>query len=218
MGRALASGLVTYMRRRLLVLACVLPLACGRKPEPAAPVPASGETASATRILQFYSAPNEIDPGGSASLCYGVENAARVFLDPPVETLSPSLTRCVPVAPKATTQYTLTAEGRNGERVRRTARVIVSRSAPASPPAVDPGRPRVVSFLAQQNDVPSGTSVMFCYEVADGEPRVMPEVAKLAGSRRGCFTVTAETTREYTLVAVGDNNIIDRKSVVLRVR
>ena len=62
-------------------------------------------------IVQFYSGNGAIVPGGKAQLCYGVVNAKEVRLDPPVEKVWPSMSRCFDVAPARTTHYTLTAEG-----------------------------------------------------------------------------------------------------------
>jgi hypothetical protein len=53
--------------------------------------------------------------GESADLCYGVVNATKVALDPPVEAAKPSSFHCLTVAPRATTKYTLTASNDKGE-------------------------------------------------------------------------------------------------------
>lgn len=60
-------------------------------------------------ILNFYAAPGAVRRGDSFQLCYGVSNAASVKLDPPVGSVWPSLSRCLPVTPKKTATYTLTA-------------------------------------------------------------------------------------------------------------
>jgi hypothetical protein len=52
--------------------------------------------------------------GESADLCYGVINATKVTLDPPVEAAKPSAYHCLTVAPGATTTYTLTASNDHG--------------------------------------------------------------------------------------------------------
>lgn len=66
------------------------------------------------RILQFYGTP-AIAQGTTGRLCYGVINAKSVRLDPPVERVWPSLSRCFDISPAATTRYTLTAESASGE-------------------------------------------------------------------------------------------------------
>ena len=61
-------------------------------------------------IVQFYASHGIIAPGGKTQLCYGAVNASEVRLDPPVEKVWPSMSRCFDVAPSKTTHYTLTAE------------------------------------------------------------------------------------------------------------
>jgi len=67
-------------------------------------------------IIAFYVSPGMIRQGESAQLCYGVSNAKTVSLDPPVEEVWPSASRCFDVSPKKTTTFTLTAEGARGEK------------------------------------------------------------------------------------------------------
>jgi hypothetical protein len=61
-------------------------------------------------IVQFYASNGIIATGGETQLCYGAVNAKEVRLDPPVEKVWPSMSRCFDVAPAKTTHYTLTAE------------------------------------------------------------------------------------------------------------
>jgi len=53
--------------------------------------------------------------GESADLCYGVINATKVTLDPPVEAGKPSAYHCLTVAPRVTTTYTITASNDQGQ-------------------------------------------------------------------------------------------------------
>jgi hypothetical protein len=68
------------------------------------------------KILNFYTTADTIRHGGKTLLCYGVSNAAAVRIEPGVEPLRPSLSRCVEVTPRQDTQYTLTAEDAAGHR------------------------------------------------------------------------------------------------------
>lgn len=52
--------------------------------------------------------------GESAQLCFGVENAVNVKIDPPVEQLKPTYQHCIQVTPKRTTTYTITADDGKG--------------------------------------------------------------------------------------------------------
>jgi hypothetical protein len=68
-------------------------------------------------ILSFYANPAAIHPGEKTQLCYSVPNAESVRIDPPVENVWPSLSRCVDVAPTSDTVFTLIAEDANGNTV-----------------------------------------------------------------------------------------------------
>jgi hypothetical protein len=68
-------------------------------------------------ILSFYASPPVIARGGKTLLCYGVANAKVVRLEPAVERVWPSVSRCFDVAPNRETRYTLTAEDATGHSV-----------------------------------------------------------------------------------------------------
>jgi hypothetical protein len=65
-------------------------------------------------ILTFYASPGRIQRGETAELCYGVSQAKSVRLEPQSSPVWPSLSRCVEVAPKRDTTYTLTIEDGKG--------------------------------------------------------------------------------------------------------
>lgn len=68
------------------------------------------------KITQFYAnyAP------GKTLLCYGVANAKSVRIEPALESITPSLSRCIEASPRKTTEYTLTAEDNAGRSVAQT--------------------------------------------------------------------------------------------------
>lgn len=66
------------------------------------------------KILSFYVSPGLIRHGEKALVCYGVVNARTVRLDPAVERVWPSASRCFTVMPDRETRYTLTAEDADG--------------------------------------------------------------------------------------------------------
>ena len=66
------------------------------------------------KILMFYSVPPSIRPGETAQVCYGVASAERVRIEPPVEDVWPSASRCVEVSPAESTVYRLIAEDTEG--------------------------------------------------------------------------------------------------------
>jgi hypothetical protein len=66
------------------------------------------------KILNFYATPRLVHAGETVQLCYGVSNAKTVKLEPQTNPVWPSVSRCVEVTPKKTTEYTLTIEDGNG--------------------------------------------------------------------------------------------------------
>ena len=67
------------------------------------------------KILGFYATPGWVHRGDNVDLCYGVANAQTVKIEPDIhQALWPSVSRCVPITPKKTTTYTLTADDGHG--------------------------------------------------------------------------------------------------------
>src|ERR1700736_4787730 len=55
------------------------------------------------RILAFYANPPSLSRGERANLCFGVDSAEWVRIEPGVQPVKPALTRCVSVSPPTTT-------------------------------------------------------------------------------------------------------------------
>jgi hypothetical protein len=68
-------------------------------------------------IRTLYVSPKTIHRGETAQLCYDVDNAKTVTLDPPVAEVWPSHTRCFDLTPTKTTSYTLTIKDASGKTV-----------------------------------------------------------------------------------------------------
>lgn len=77
------------------------------------------------KILAFYASPGKIHPGQKASLCYGVNEAKTVRLEPAVEEVWPAYSRCIEVSPAKDTEYKLTAEDASGHSVSQSAIIQV---------------------------------------------------------------------------------------------
>jgi hypothetical protein len=67
-------------------------------------------------ILTFAAEPGVVASGRQVILCYGVNNATMVKIEPDVPPIKPAITHCLEVFPKQTTRYTLTAEDGKGNR------------------------------------------------------------------------------------------------------
>ena len=81
-------------------------------------------------IRAFYVSPTLIHPGEKAQLCYDVDNAKTVTLDPPAAEVWPSHTRCVDLSPPKTTTYTLTITGASGQSASQSVKLEVKEQAP----------------------------------------------------------------------------------------
>ena len=190
---------------------------CGSKP--ATETATKAEPAAPVRILQFYAAPGVVAAGETVSICYGVEGADTVRLDPAVEDVKPSLSRCVSVKPTADTEYTLIAEG-GGTRTEQKTSVKVSgkaASAPATPAVAEDAGPRVNSFTAKPTEVASGESVMLCFDAVGDKVILQPGAKEFGQARIGCYAVSPTTTTEYGLIAERGGKR-DVKSLTVKVR
>jgi hypothetical protein len=76
-------------------------------------------------VLDFYASPGAIHRGTHVSLCYGVSNAVSMTIEPDLGSWKPAISRCIDVAPKRTTSYTLTAKSAKGQTVTANATVTV---------------------------------------------------------------------------------------------
>jgi hypothetical protein len=77
-------------------------------------------------ILGFYATPATILWGEKTQLCYSVSNSTTVRIEPPVENVWPSFSRCVEVAPEKDTVYRLIAEDAAGHKAMATTAVKVN--------------------------------------------------------------------------------------------
>ncbi len=76
-------------------------------------------------ILAFYATPPQVRRGDRVQLCYAVANAVSVKIDPEVEALRPSYSRCVDVFPRKSTTFTLSAVDAAGNTKTASAEVRV---------------------------------------------------------------------------------------------
>jgi hypothetical protein len=71
------------------------------------------------KVLSFYASPQVIPKGDKGLICYGVANAKSVKIEPGVEAITPSLSRCLDIKPAADTEFVLTAVAADGHVERR---------------------------------------------------------------------------------------------------
>jgi hypothetical protein len=192
------------------VVAALLLSGCTAPPQQKASAPA----ADPVKITAFYPRDILVTEGGTTLLCYGVSNATSVRIDPPVEGVSPSLTRCVEVRPKAETRYTLTAVGSDGQSVSQSVTVRIGTDTAALP--------RISSFQVDGAQKDYAGKIVYTLSFADQnaeEVSINPPVfPTLHGAPSGQFSVKPDKTTTYTLTAKGKNGHVARKQLTLEVK
>src|SRR5262245_37110442 len=159
------------------------------------------------KITQFYATLPKMQPGDKELLCYGVENAESVWLSPPRQQLMPAMTRCIEVAPAATTEYRLTAEGTDGTRVFQDLEVIVG--AP---------RAKIIEVRVNTLDAKRGETVSMCFRVANTKSLpIDPGNFKAGSGVYGCATFQPKETTTYVVTATGADGETDRERLTIKV-
>jgi hypothetical protein len=173
------------------------------------------------RIVQFYAAPGLVERGDPVTVCYGVENAKSVRLQPSVEEIKPAVNRCFQLTPKETVTFTLFASGADGREVSRSITVnVVPRSRPAAAaPAPQQPASMIVTFAASAQEVERGRPVTLCYGVRDAvSVRLEPGGRTLDPVESKCFMISPPQTATYTLIVTGPGKRTEREQVTIKVR
>ena len=196
-------------RRRWIALAVAGGTLVGcSSPEPRAEVPGAPAPAETPRITQFYTTKALVAHGETALVCYGVENATAVWLEPPRHELSAALARCVEVSPVADTTYKLTAEGADGKAVTGELKVKVGAA-----------RARIVNVNVSALEVKAGDLVSLCYTVENARSVTIDPIGFRGGSAgKGCATLQPGKSTTYTISAVGAGGDQDGERVTVRVK
>ncbi len=163
---------------------------------------------NSARITQLYTTSAQVARGEKALVCYGVENAKTVWMEPPRQELSAALSRCVEVFPTADTTYKLTAEGPDGKQVTRELKV-----------AVGAPRARIVNVNVSALEVKAGELVSVCYTVEHAKAVTIEPIGFRGGAAgKGCATDQPRKSREYTISALGADGEKDQERVTVRVK
>lgn len=157
------------------------------------------------KITQFRVTPAFIPKGIPGKLCYGVENATKIELNPRVEDLLPSPERCIDISPAQATTYTLTAYGAEGSKVTKEVNVRVG-----NPP------PRVADLSATPVEVRRGGQVRICFKVENAQA-VRISKGKL-DRKTNCAIDTPRRTTIYKITALGADREEDTGTVTVKVR
>ncbi|MCL6546237.1 MAG: hypothetical protein K6T61_13485 [Bryobacteraceae bacterium] len=204
------------MRSYIPLTLLILISACGPT-EPPRTSEKTPESPPRLKITHFYAGKTEIIRGESVLLCYGVENAAEVRLDPPAESLSPGYHRCFTVSPERDTTYRLTARDRYGHSAYADVNVAVKSPAPAAAPKPEPALIRM--FVAASPEVPAGFPVTLCYSAPEAESiSIDPPVQELKPAQRFCFRAPVHDATTFRLTARAPGGRMETAEVTVRVR
>lgn len=218
------SPTITASAARLPLLAVVagilLLVSCASDaPKPAPEVDAQGSA----KILTFYPGQPAVAPGDQAQVCYGVENAVSVRLEPPVEQIRPLTTKCIWFKPSGSMKLTLVAAGADGKDVRASIDITVKAGAPPATrvPAEAPsgaGEGSLIeTFIATATSIPPGGGSTVCYVLREPAAVALePPSGDLGNDLRKCVLLRPVTSTTYTLTArAGEKR--DSATVTIRV-
>jgi hypothetical protein len=166
------------------------------------------QPAAKARITQFKVTPSFLPTGISGKLCYGVENAAKLELNPRVEDLLPASDRCIDITPARTTTYTLTAYGADsapGNEDKKSVEVRVG-----APP------PRLSDLAASSTNIKRGASVRVCFKVENAKS-VSAKPGRL-DRKTNCLVDYPRKTTTYKISAFGPDSGQDSGTVTVKVR
>jgi len=202
------AGRIVIMRTVATLLALCLFTACSDSKQ-TSETKGEAKPVFDLKITQFYSDPAVVRGSGKANLCYGVEGAVKVMLDPPVEDMWPSMVRCFEVNPQVTTTYTLTAEDAGGKKVTQKTMIQVG------PPTV-----KIVEVSINALTIKAGESFPFCvrainaasWKLSAGQWRTPPD------SRGGCAVDHPKQTTTYVITAVGAMGETDSERITATVQ
>jgi hypothetical protein len=155
----------------------------------------------------FYASPEHPPADETTLLCYGVENADQVLLEPAIDRVWPSPTHCLEAPARAAT-YTLTAS-RGGERV--------SQSVKISPV---PPKVKLIEVSINKIEVAPEELVTVCYK-AKGAATVTVKPGVWIGPHgptSGCIRDNPIQSTTYVVTTTGAAGDTDSERVTARVR
>ena len=153
------------------------------------------------KIVEFSATPAKVTRGEPINLCYQVENATGVNIDPRVTKprALPVDRTCLGHRPLTTTTYTLTASNEDGLTAQRQFTVNVEEPKPK--------HARILFFEVSPPRVRPNDSVRLCYGVADAKAvMISPLNKELPISEKQCFNDSPSQSTTYTLSATGEDN------------
>jgi len=205
------------MRHVAALVAAITLIGCSRE----APPPAARSRprpSKSTRSRSPTSTPlQEILDNQSVGLCYGVENAKTVRLEPPVEQLKPGYNRCFYLTRP---HHHLQAAGRGLRWQRGLAVRHRQGEALGGRAAVHGGQSGPVHVdLSSAPEVSRGEAVTLCYGAPNAVSVTMdPPLQELKPAARFCFQAKPERTTTYSFTATSKDKNMETATLTVKVR
>ncbi len=162
-------------------------------------------------ILKFGAEPMQIKEGEAATLNWSTVNAVRVTIrsadDPEAEIMPESGSKAV--SPKRTTEYVLTARGKDPDRDAATALITITVAEPEIAKA-----PEIVVFETDRRILVRGDSTALHWETVHAD-RV--ELGDAVVNPRGDIKIRPEQTTTYRLIALNSAGQSDRRTITITV-
>jgi hypothetical protein len=179
------------IRRKLPIFTMVMAIALVSCSTPRAEsTPSAAPKAAAVKITMFYASPPKPAIDEKAQLCYGVENADTVRLEPAIDRVWPASTRCFGIPARAAT-YTLTAVHGSDQ---------VSQTVTVTPV---PPKPALFGLSINKDEFAPGDLVNVCYNARNAASvKIEPgQWVDPHGPGLGCIKDHPQQTTTYVITA-----------------
>lgn len=160
------------------------------------------------RIVSFTVDPATVPANGQAKLCYEVEDAGYVLIEPNIGEKKPASKECLPVTAEQTTTYTLKAFGSDAKEITQQVTLNVETAPPMA---------QIDRFEVLRENGPGGESdVQFrlCYEVRNAaHAEIDNNGGEVVLDQNHCQQISPEGIITYTLSATGlDGRTVTRQA------
>jgi hypothetical protein len=170
--------------------------------------PGASAKGTAVKITQFYPRVWSMPHTDHNTICYGVENAKNVRLEPPIANVWPTVNRCFWAEARQDTTYKLIAEGFDGTSTSESFSIHVT-----------PTPPSITFMAVSHKEIQKGDAVTVCYGVANTKTvKLQPINWPLPAIAKNCVRFYPPASLNYKLIATGAGGEVDSDRFSVKVR
>jgi hypothetical protein len=170
--------------------------------------PGASAKGTAVKITQFYPRVWSMPDTDHNTICYGVENAKSVRLEPPIANVWPTVNRCFWAEARQDTTYKLIAEGFDGTSTSESFSIHVT-----------PTPPSITFMAVSHKEIQKGDAVTVCYGVANTKTvKLQPINWPLPAIAKNCVRFYPPASLNYKLIATGAGGEVDSDRFSVKVR